>query len=288
MPPRGHGLKGVGRQVAEDLQAGPAGPSRPAADRDRGRPRREPLFDSARPAASRAASASDGVQVAGSQVLGVGPRELEEPRDDLLEPIDLVDQAAERFVVEPDDPRCQSWAVDRMPASGLRTSWATPASSLPSAASRSLRRRSVWSRSRSAACRRTVRARPGGQRERQRDPPQGQARGQPVALERRSTKSGSTSRVITQVAPTTRPSTTTGAVRMATVTGRSPVELLDGEQHLLLADRRVDLDVDQVGLERRQARLASSVRRSARLAFVRVLGVLASGLRFGRRCRGSS
>ena len=34
-------------------------------------------------------------------------------------------------------PRCQSWTVDRMPARGLRTSWATPASSLPSAASRS-------------------------------------------------------------------------------------------------------------------------------------------------------
>ena len=95
---------------------------------------------SAGAAASRAASASDGVQVAGGEVLGVGPRELEQSGDDLLQAIDLVDEPAERFVVEPDDPRCQSWAVERMPASGLRTSCATPASSLPRAASRSLRR----------------------------------------------------------------------------------------------------------------------------------------------------
>ena len=45
-----------------------------------------------------------GVQVAGGEVLGVGPRELEQPGDDLLEPIDLVDQAVERLVVGPDDP----------------------------------------------------------------------------------------------------------------------------------------------------------------------------------------
>ena len=71
-----------------------------------------------------------------------------------------------------------------MPASGLRTSCATPASSLPSAASRSERRSSVWSRSRSAACRRTVRARPTVSTQRQRDPPQRQARREPVAPER--------------------------------------------------------------------------------------------------------
>ena len=40
------------------------------------------------------------------------------------------------------------------------------------------------------------------------------------------------------------------------MTGRSPRQLLDGEQHLLLADRGVDLDVDQVGL----ARAAGSTR----------------------------
>ncbi len=45
----------------------------------------------------------DGVQVAGGQVLGVGPRELEQARDDLFQAIDLVDEAAERLVVEPDD-----------------------------------------------------------------------------------------------------------------------------------------------------------------------------------------
>ena len=36
------------------------------------------------------------------------------------------------------------------------------------------------------------------------------------------------------------------------------LQLLDGEQDLALADRRVDLDVDQVGLERRQARLPAA------------------------------
>ena len=71
-----------------------------------------------------------------------------------------------------------------MPASGLRTSWATPASSLPSAARRSLRRSSVWSRSRSAAWRRTIRARPTRQGQGQGDPAQGQAGGQAVAPER--------------------------------------------------------------------------------------------------------
>ena len=60
-------------------------------------------FDSAAPAASRAASAQHDVQVAGGQLLGVGARELEEPRDDFFEAVDFVHKAAERLVVEPDN-----------------------------------------------------------------------------------------------------------------------------------------------------------------------------------------
>ena len=64
---------------------------------------RTPLA-SAGPAARRAASVKHGIQVAGSQVLAVGAGKLKQARDDLLEAIDLVHQAAERFFVEPDDP----------------------------------------------------------------------------------------------------------------------------------------------------------------------------------------
>ncbi len=59
---------------------------------------------------------------------------------------------------------------------------------------------------------------------------------------------------------------------MATVTGRTTRQLLDGEQDLTLPDGRVDLDVDQFPLERRQARLPAAMEIS-----------IATRLRIGRR-----
>ena len=69
------------------------------------------------------------------------------------------------------------------------------------------------------------------------------------------------------MAPTTRPSTDhrRGANRHGdrALAG----EFLDREQDLLLADRRIHLDVDQVGLPWRQARFASSDGLLARTCF---------------------
>ena len=79
-----------------------------------------------------------------------------------------------------------------MPASGLRTSWATPASSLPRAraASRSLRRSSAWSRPRSAGGDSERPDEAEGQDEGQRDPSQRQPGGEAIPAERPVEKGG--------------------------------------------------------------------------------------------------
>ena len=198
-----------------------------------------------------------GVQVAGGQVLGVGPRELEQAGDDLFEPVHLVDEPAERLLVEPDDaalpelgrradagqrvadlvghPR-QQLAQGRQPLAPPQLGLEPVAlGRLPADGPRQA----------------------GGERERQRDPPQRQARGQPIALQRAVDEQ----RVDQPDHHPGRPDDPPvdhhrcGADRHRDRAAR--LQLLDGEQHLPLADRGIDLDVDQVGLERRQARLAA-------------------------------
>src|SRR5512142_3382358 len=53
-----------------------------------------------------------GVEVARGEVLGIGPGELQEPRDDTLEPVDFVDQMIEALVAqaEPSSPELRDAA----------------------------------------------------------------------------------------------------------------------------------------------------------------------------------
>ena len=164
----------------------------------------------------------DGVQVAGGQVLGIGSRELEEAGDDLLQAIDLVDEPAERVVVEPDDPA--------LPELGRRADAGQRVADLVRDAGQQL----AEGRQPLAATQVGLEPVPlgrlaadgprqaRGERERQRDPPQGQARGQPVSLERAVDEE----RVDQPGHDPRRPhhplsADITGAVRIATVTGRS-------------------------------------------------------------------
>ena len=89
----------------------PAGPSRPGADRARGRARRGSPARSARSAARRAASASHGVEVARGEILGVGPRELQaaarrSPRADRPRRSGRRSDSSSR-----PSPRRQSWVI---------------------------------------------------------------------------------------------------------------------------------------------------------------------------------
>ena len=244
---------------------------------------------SAGPDASRAASVNDGVHVAGRQVLAVGPRELEEARDDLFQTIDLVNEAAERFFVEPDDAA--------LPELGRRADAGQRVANLMGDARQQLAQGREPLAAPQVGLEPVALGRlaadgprqPGGERERQRDSTQGQPRGQPVALERSVDEER-----IDQ--PGHHPGGPHDAPvdhhrRGANRHGDRALagELLDREQHLLLADRRVDLDVDQVGLERRQARFASSVVRLARRLFLFALGSFRDGTALQEaRCRGSS
>ena len=255
-PARRHGLDGVGRQVAEDLQQGRRG------HRHRRQARIEVDLDPDPLRLGRAGGqpgglGQDGVQVAGGQVLGVGPRELEEPRDDLLEAIDLVDQAAERLLVETDDAA--------LPELGRRADAGQRVADLVGDARQQLAQRrqplappqlglEPVPLDRLSADR--PRQAGGQQRTPGRSPPGPAPRpaGSPGASGRRTAgrPAGSSPRWRRRRVSA---STTTGAVRIATVTGRSPSSSSTENSDLLLADRGVDLDVDQVGLERRQARL---------------------------------
>ncbi len=141
----------------------------------------------------------------------------------------------------------------------MRTSWATPASSLPRAASRSLRLQvglqaiALGRLAADGACE------AGGEGKRERDAAQGQARGQPVSLERSVDKERIDQPRHHPGGPHDAPADDhrSGANRHGdrAVAGK----FLNREQRLLLADRRVDLDVDQVGLQRRQTCFASSL-----------------------------
>ncbi len=80
----------------------------------------------------------------GLAITGIGPGEQQQPADDGRKSINRLNDGVHRIgVVAAGGPsRSQSCTVERIPASGLRTSWATPASSLPSEARCSLRRSS--------------------------------------------------------------------------------------------------------------------------------------------------
>ena len=139
---------------------------------------------SAGPAASRAASASTALRSPGARSWA-SALENWSSRDTIPSSRSTSASTARRATRRRGRcPRCQSWTVERMPASGLRTSCATPASSLPSAASRSERRSSVWSRSRSRRLPADGPRQADVSRQRQGDPAQRQARRQPVAPER--------------------------------------------------------------------------------------------------------
>ena len=102
VPPGDHGLKGVGRQVAEDLEQG----------RRRHRHRRQVGIEVELDANAFCFGGTrrepgglgeHGIQVARNEVLTVGPGKLKQSRDDLFQSIDLVNQSSQRFLVEPDD-----------------------------------------------------------------------------------------------------------------------------------------------------------------------------------------
>ena len=217
-----HGLDGVGGQVAEDLQQGRRG------HRDRRQIGIELDLDADALCLGGRRGQPGGfgqhrVQVAGRQVLGVGSRELEKARDDLFEAIHLVDEPAERLVVEPDDAALPELGrradAGQRVADLVRDAGQQLAQGRQPLAPPQLGLEPVALGRLPADGPRQAR----GERERQGDPPEGQTRGQPITLKRAVDEQRVDQPGHHPGGPddrARRPSS--GAVRMATVTGRSP------------------------------------------------------------------
>ena len=171
----------------------------------------------ARSSARRAASAATAFRSPGRQVLGIGPGELQEPRDDPLEPIDLVDQVVEALFAQtqPASPELGDAAdagqriPDLVGHSGEQLPQRRQALAPPQFGPEPL----AFDAPGGGPSARDGLS--GRARERSRPGPGLQTSGIPGPTGR--CKIGSTSRVMVQVAATTRPSTRTGAVRMAIV-----------------------------------------------------------------------